>query len=295
MISRNLYFQLILRVLAIFVISLTAGVIYIEKSSFTLPILCLILEVPVVYNLISYLNTTNRKISYFFDSVQNNDSTLMFPTNISNKPINELYKQMNRVNARIQQLRIESQQNEQYFQTLIEHVGTGIVTFNSKGFVLHANSSARKMFGMEVFTHLHQLERINRSLYQAVLNIKPFEKRMVSIATERGTNELSLKAVSFKTQKEELVLLSVQDIRNELDEKELDSWMKLIRVLMHEIMNSIAPITSLSQSLSNLFTIDGREILPQEINEKTIRSTVRGLNVIGEQGNGLIQFVESYR
>ena len=295
MISRNLYFQLILRVLAIVVISLTAGVIYIEKSSFTLPILCLILEVPVVYNLISYLNTTNRKISYFFDSVQNNDSTLMFPTNISNKPINELYKQMNRVNARIQQLRIESQQNEQYFQTLIEHVGTGIVTFNSKGFVLHANSSARKMFGMEVFTHLHQLERINRSLYQAVLNIKPFEKRMVSIATERGTNELSLKAVSFKTQKEELVLLSVQDIRNELDEKELDSWMKLIRVLMHEIMNSIAPITSLSQSLSNLFTIDGREILPQEINEKTIRSTVRGLNVIGEQGNGLIQFVESYR
>lgn len=295
MISRNLYFQLILRVLAIFVISLTAGVIYIEKSSFTLPILCLILEVPVVYNLISYLNTTNRKISYFFDSVQNNDSTLMFPTNISNKPINELYKQMNRVNARIQQLRIESQQNEQYFQTLIEHVGTGIVTFNSKGFVLHANSSARKMFGMEVFTHLHQLERINRSLYQAVMNIKPFEQRMVSIATERGTNELSLKAVSFKTQKEELVLLSVQDIRNELDEKELDSWMKLIRVLMHEIMNSIAPITSLSQSLSNLFTIDGREILPQEINEKTIRSTVRGLNVIGEQGNGLIQFVESYR
>jgi signal transduction histidine kinase len=151
------------------------------------------------------------------------------------------------------------------------------------------------MFGMEVLTHLHQLERINRSLYQAVLNIRPFEQRMVSVATERGTTELSLKAASFKTRDEELVILSVQDIRNELDEKELDSWMKLIRVLMHEIMNSIAPITSLSQSLSNLFTIDGHELLPQEINEKTIRTTVRGLNVIGEQGNGLILFVESYR
>jgi len=106
---------------------------------------------------------------------------------------------------------------------------------------------------------------------------------------------LSLKASSFKTHDEELVLLSIQDIRNELDEKELDSWMKLIRVLMHEIMNSIAPITSLSESLSQLFTIGGREVLPEVVDEKTIRTTVRGLNVIGEQGNGLIRFVESYR
>jgi len=91
------------------------------------------------------------------------------------------------------------------------------------------------------------------------------------------------------------MLLSVQDIRNELDEKELDSWMKLIRVLMHEIMNSIALITSLSESLNKLFTVDGREILPSEIDEKIIKNTVLGLNVIGEQGNGLIKFVESYR
>jgi signal transduction histidine kinase len=91
------------------------------------------------------------------------------------------------------------------------------------------------------------------------------------------------------------MLLSLQDIRNELDEKELDAWMKLIRVLMHEIMNSIAPITSLSESLCNYYTINGRLVRPEEVDETTIRTTVKGLNVIREQGNGLMQFVESYR
>jgi signal transduction histidine kinase len=146
-----------------------------------------------------------------------------------------------------------------------------------------------------VLTHINQLERINRNLFRSIRNIQPFEQKLVSVITERGTIQLSLKATSFKTKDNELILLSVQDIRNELDEIELDSWMKLIRVLMHEIMNSIAPITSLSESLCKFFTIDGRPALPEELNETTIRTTLRGLNVIKEQGNGLMLFVESYR
>ena len=90
-------------------------------------------------------------------------------------------------------------------------------------------------------------------------------------------------------------MLSLQDIRNELDEKELDSWMKLIRVLMHEIMNSIAPITSLSESLCKYYMIEGRVARPDELTESTINTTLRGLNVIREQGTGMMQFVESYR
>ena len=295
MISRNLYFQIVIRVLTIVVIALVAGFIYAEKSSVELTAICLIFELPAVYGLINYMNMTNRKISYFLESVQNNDSTLLFPENISGKSVRELYEGLNKINEQIQHLKIENQQREQYFKTLLEHVATGIITFNSKGFVLHANSAVKNLLSVEVLTHIHQLERINRNLYHAVLNFKPFEQKMVSLVNERGTIELSLKSTSFKTQNEELILLSVQDIRNELDEKELDSWMKLIRVLMHEIMNSIAPITSLSESLSQLFTVGGHDILPEEVNEKIIRTTIHGLNVIGEQGSGLIQFVESYR
>jgi len=267
----------------------------VASESNLIAFVCVATIIPVVINLIQLLNTTNRKISYFLESIQNNDSTLIFPTQISGKPIRELYDGLNKINEQIKQLKIENQQREQYFQTILENVGTGIITCNSKGFVLHANSAVRRMLGLDVLNHINQLDRISRTLFQAVQQIKPFEQKLVSVTSERGTIELSLKATSFKTQTDELLLLSVQDIRNELDEKELDSWMKLIRVLMHEIMNSIAPITSLSESLSKLFTVDGKLVLQEQIDEKTISTTARGLGVIGEQGNGLIQFVESYR
>jgi two-component system, NtrC family, nitrogen regulation sensor histidine kinase NtrY len=295
MISRNLYFQLVFRVLLIVSLALTAGWLVAVHGPFLFIFVCIVVEAVIVINLIAYLNSTNQKISYFLESVQNDDSTISFPTNITDKPTRELYQALNKVIKQIQQLKIEGLQQEQYFQTLLEHVATGIVTFNHGGFVLHANTAAKKMLAVEVLTHINQLERINKNLFQAIRSIKPFEQKLVSVATERGTIQLSLKATSFKTQDNELILLSVQDIRNELDEKELDSWMKLIRVLMHEIMNSIAPITSLSESLCKFFTVDGRPALPEEVNEATIQTTIRGLNVIKEQGNGLMLFVESYR
>ena len=295
MISRNLYFQLVFRVLLIVSLALAAGWLVAVHGAILFIFLCVVVEAVIVINLIAYLNSTNQKINYFLESIQNDDSTLSFPTNITDKPTRELYQALNKVNKQIQQLKIEGLQQEQYFQTLLEHVATGILTFNPGGFVLHANTAAKKMLAVEVLTHINQLERINKNLFQAIRSIKPFEQKLVSVATERGTIQLALKATSFKTQDNELILLSVQDIRNELDEKELDSWMKLIRVLMHEIMNSIAPITSLSESLCKFFTVDGRPALPEEVNEATIQTTIRGLNVIKEQGNGLMLFVESYR
>jgi nitrogen fixation/metabolism regulation signal transduction histidine kinase len=105
----------------------------------------------------------------------------------------------------------------------------------------------------------------------------------VPLGTERGEIQLSLKAESFRTTNNELVILSIQDIKNELDEKEIQSWMKLIRILMHEIMNSITPITSLSESLSNIYSKDGQPVSPDRITSKTISTTLQGLNVIKDR------------
>ncbi|NCB06970.1 MAG: GHKL domain-containing protein [Bacteroidia bacterium] len=295
MISRNLYLQLIIRVILISALGIGAGWLWATNGFNIWLVIILITDISLIANLVHFLNDTNRKISYFLEAVQNNDSSLRFPENVKTKTISELYHGLNKVNEQIQQLKIESRQREQYFQTLLEHLATGIVTFNQKGFVLHANTSAKTMLGMEVLTHISQTGRINRNLFQAIQNIRPFEQKLVTLTTEKGAIDLSMKANSIKTATDELMLLSIQDIRNELDEKELDSWMKLIRVLMHEIMNSIAPITSLAESLSKFYSKDGREVFPSEIDEKTIGMTVRGLNVINEQGNGLMHFVESYR
>jgi two-component system, NtrC family, nitrogen regulation sensor histidine kinase NtrY len=295
MISRNLYFNILFRVSLIVLLSLLLGYFVFITRSVRLSIIVCIVIIFLTINLISYLNTTNRKMRFFFDSVRNDDSNLTFPVNAKESGFRELYLSMNKVNHQIQQLKIENRHQEQYFQILLEHLATGIITYNSKGFILHANSSAKSLLSVDVLTHLQQIGRVDEKLLHTINNIKPFERRLLAINSGHGEIQLSLKATSFKTNDDELVILSIQDIKNELDEKEVESWMKLIRVLMHEIMNSITPITSLSESLSGIYNSGGQPVLPEQLTPKAISTTLQGLNVIKEQGKGLMSFVESYR
>jgi two-component system nitrogen regulation sensor histidine kinase NtrY len=295
MFSKNLYFNIVLRVLLIVFLSSCLGYFIVVEFSIRLSVIFSLLLVVLTINLITYLNRTNNRIRFFFDSVRNEDSNLSFPIETGNDSMNELYKSMNKVNYQIQQLKIENRQQEQYFRTLLEHLAAGIITYNDKGFILHANSSAKKLLNIDVLTHLQQIERKDQKLFDTINNIRPYERKLIAVSSEGTEIQLSLKATSFKINENELVILSIQDIKNELDEKEVESWMKLIRVLMHEIMNSITPITSLSESLSNIYSTGGKPVLPEQINSKTIATTLQGLNVIKEQGKGLMSFVESYR
>ena len=295
MISKNLYLQIAIRVVLIVVAALVTGWALFQQKSYVLSIVSAGVLLLSSSNLIYYLNTINRRIYYFFDAIKNEDSSLRFPENPKNKIIKKINESLEEVNLQIRDKYIENQKQEQYFQALLEHAATGLFTFNKKGFVLHSNKLAKKLFGLEVLTHINQLQRVSKKLFQTIQEIKPWEQYLVSIQRAGGIVQLLVKTNSFYTDNEELMLVSVNDIRNELDEKELDSWRKLIKVMMHEIMNSIAPLTSLSGSLVGYFSEHGKMKTPAQINEKTIETTLKGLEVIREQGKGLISFVESYR
>ena len=248
-----------------------------------------------VGHLIHYQNQVTERINYFFESIKNEDFSQNFEPRDRSAIIRSLHQNMQLINEYIQQVKIDSQQQEHYFRALIEQVGTGILSFNEKGFVLHANQSLKKLFGLEQLTHLKQLEKVDEKLAQILQQIQPNEQKLVQYTGKQGATTLLIKSGAFKSQNDQLRLLSIQDINRELDEKELDSWLKLIRVLTHEIMNSIAPVTSLSESLSNYYQKDGEPIATTEVSDKLIQNTIRGLDIIKEQGKGLINFVESYR
>jgi nitrogen fixation/metabolism regulation signal transduction histidine kinase len=295
MISKNLYILIIVRVLLLVVVSLLAGWTLFEKEWYFISFVLFVATGITTVNLVWFLNSVNRRLFWFFDAIRNDDSTLSFPEKTNDRTMMELNKSLNRVNRQIQQIKIDNLLQEQVFQALLEHVATGILTFDQNGFILHCNSAVRKLFSIRILNHLNQLQRIDHRLFQAVKTIRPAEQRLVTLDNERGNIQLLIKASSFKSKQKDLILLSVQDIKNELDDKELDSWLKLIRVLMHEIMNSVTPIASLSESLAGYFMNDGIVKSPAEIDEKVISTTIRGLDIIHEQGKGLIAFVNSYR
>lgn len=295
MISRKLYIAIIIYVGLIVIFSILLGYFVTGDKPVRYSVLCISLIILVAAGLVSFLNRTNRNMKLFFESVRNEDSSLTFTTSVSGAGLKELHHSMNLVNKQIQQLRLQNRKQEQYFEKILEQLATGIITYDRKGFIHHANSAATTLLSVESLTHLRQFDRIDAKLFTVIKSLRPFERRLVGINTGTGERQLSLKTTSFGSDENELTILSLQDIKHELDEKEVESWMKLIRVLMHEIMNSITPITSLSDSLSSLFKSGEEPVAPEAIDEKKIASTLQGLRVISEQGKGLMSFVDSYR
>lgn len=295
MLSKRLYVNIIIRVLLITASSVLLGYSLISQHSVRLIIICILLITILTVNLIIFLNRTNRNIRFFFDSVKNDDSNLSFSVDNKSGSLKELHQSMNNVNLQIQKLKMENRQQEQFFSRILEMLATGIITYDSKGFIHHANSAVKRLLSVETLTHLGQIERIDSKLYTAIKNLRPTERQLIAINTKQGEIQLLLKSSVSGTDKEELGILSIQDIKHELDEKEVDAWMKLIRVLMHEIMNSITPITSLSDSLIKIYHDGEKSIPPEHLTGEKISTTLQGLTVIKQQGSGLMSFVESYR
>jgi two-component system, NtrC family, nitrogen regulation sensor histidine kinase NtrY len=291
MASKNLYRNIIVRCGFLAVSALLMGWLFFDRQTLILGISLGLIFMIQVAELIVFINRTNRKIAFFFDAIQNDDSTLRFPENTSSKSLKELNVSMNRVNNLIKNVKFELQEQEQYFKTILEHVSVGIIVYNEKGNIFLSNSSARNLLDYEPLTHINQLMRVDKNLFAAFKELQPGNRKMVSFEGKKGIRQLSLKSTLFKSASENFYLVAVQDIKSELETKELESWIKLIRVLTHEIMNSVAPITSLSETILGYYkNNDGK--MPSE---KVIGNTIKGLEVINERGAGLISFVENYR
>jgi nitrogen fixation/metabolism regulation signal transduction histidine kinase len=161
MISRNLYINIIIRVLAIAVLSVLLGYIVFSVRSVRLAIICTLAIILVTSGLVRYLNRTNRNIRFFFDSVVDDDSNLNFPVDNKSGIVRELHQSMNNFNKQLQTLKLEIRKQEHYFSRILEHLATGIITYDDKGFIHHTNTAARRLLSTEVLTHLRQVERVD--------------------------------------------------------------------------------------------------------------------------------------
>ncbi len=288
MLSKNFYIQLILRVFGITIIALIFAFSTVAFNLFFMIPSALLLGFQITW-LIRYLNRNNRRMAYFFESIKNEDYTLQFPENESLESLNELHKGLNKVNHLIRETQIRNKAQEKYYQEILKEATIGILTFNQKGHILFSNPTAKKLLNHEHLSHIKQIEMIHAELYSTIKDIQPFEKKLFEFSNERESRQLVIKCNEIILNNESLLLVVIQDIKNELDEKETDSWIKLIRVLTHEIMNTIAPITSISESLLKHYRKENI------LNENETAMVTKGLQVIQEQSQNLTAFVQSYR
>lgn len=223
-----------------------------------------------------------QKVAFLFDSIDNEDQAFLFAENKASYSDELVNNSLNRINRVLFQAKADIIEREKYYELIINTVNTGIIVVDEAGYVFQTNKEAMRLLGMSVFTHLKQLSRIDQKLEEALTRVHPGEKLQISFTNERGVVHLLVQASGMQLQSRNIRIMAINDINEELDEKEIDSWIRLTRVLTHEIMNSITPITSLSKTL-----LSAHGTISPEIHD--------GLQVINSTGNSLISFVESYR
>ena len=230
----------------------------------------------------------HKKIDYFIAAIDNDDYTFRFPSYKAFwSSSTDLSRQLNRVKEVMQQKRLSMQEQEKYYEVLLAKVNSGVLLVNETGHVLQANQAALQLLSREIFTHIAQLEPIAPELYDVLRSIRSGEQQKVVFSNEKERMELLVHASAIVLRGKSHKLFVIQDIKQLLDEQEMEVWIKLFRVLSHEIMNAITPITSLSDSLLHL------QSDPEAI--QTLKEdTIQGLQVINETGKGLLSFVESY-
>lgn len=294
MLSKNLYYQLIVRVIGITICAIAMTFMF-TRNHPIIGFLFLIINIVQTTVLIRYLNHTNRKIAYFFNSIKNEDFTLRFPETTNVKSLKELNTSLNMLNSMIQKVYLKNEVQEKYYQEIIKQANIGILTLNKKGHILFANPMMESLLNYKPLNHINQLTQVSTELHTLFSEIKPFENKLLEFSNEREKVQLSIKSTPISLNNEELLLIVAQDIHKELDKKETDSWIRLIRVLTHEIMNTITPITSISASILKFFKVGDSTKYLNELTENQIKSTSKGLDVIKEQGENLMDFVQSYR
>ena len=223
-----------------------------------------------------------QKVAFMFDAIDNSDYAFQYATRGRSSNDKLVSESLNRITQILFQAKADAAQKEKYYELIMNSVNTGIIVLDDNGVIFQTNNEALRLLGMSVFTNVRQLGRIDENLENTVRNIQPGDKHQISFTNERGNVHLSIRVSEMTLQEKHVRILAINDINSELDEKEIDSWIRLTRVLTHEIMNSVTPITSLSDTLLSL----------HENADDDIRS---GLEVISTTGKSLISFVESYR
>lgn len=242
-----------------------------------------------------WLNRTNKKLAFFFSAVRNEDTSLFFPEGVGFANEKLLNKSLNELNNSLKNARINIELQEKFYKSIMEGIRTGVISFYKNGVVEFTNPEIKRMFGLDHISHINKLQNIDPKLVELLDKIESGDQKRINVKVNHNLLSLAVHSQTIILQKREVKIVTLQDIKSELDMHEMDSWQKLIRILNHEIMNSVAPITSLSSTLSGFYKSGDNQRSPELITPKIISDTIRGLNIIEDHGKGLIHFIESYR
>ncbi len=295
MVYKNFRFNLILRI-SLFALSVFLFFFFLERETHITPVLLLLIIALQFYSLYRYVDKTNRDLASFLESIRFSEFTRSFQIEGMGSSFNELNKAFNDVINDFQKVRSEKEEHFHYLQSIVQNIDVSIIAYQHDGNIEMINKSAKKLFQLGSVKNITALAPLSEALVQTLLDIKPGENKLVKVQDEDDLLQLAINATEFKIKNKVIILATIKNIQNVLEEQETEAWQKLIRVLTHEIMNSITPIASLSSTLETMMKDFNKTREENEgMDMETVNEIQLALETINKRSNGLLHFVNTYR
>jgi len=295
---KNFRISVILRVLAVVANAFLIMWLIFTSSYYFTTLLAVGIAIYQVIILIQFVETTNTLLTNFLESLRYSDFSRTFEIKGLGYSFDRLTESFSIVIDDFRKVREEREQNYFYLETVVEHIGFGLISYREDGVVELINNSTKKLFKITSLKNLSELESFSPDLVAKLMTISNGESIMVKIHKQDTILQLAIFATEFKVADRLIRMATIKDIQNELEENEMESWQKLIRVLTHEIMNSITPIASITQTL-NIMIKEVRSTyssaIPNNTELETIDEIELAIETIHKRSTGLLHFVESYR
>lgn len=260
--------------------------------------IALVLVIVQISALIFFVERTNRKLTHFLESIRHSDFSTSFSDRALGGTFEGLNRAFNEVITEFRKNRAEKEEHYNYLLTVVQHVNIGILAFKKDGKVDIFNNATKRILKINNIQYIQELNKIKPELPELLMSMKAGDKQLIKLVVDDNLMQLAVYSTEFRMRGEEFLLVSLQNISSELDEKEIESWQNLIRVLTHEIMNSITPISSLASTVEDIMfeeEPDKDEVKLRELETDDIQNVSEAISTIRNRSQGLLTFVESYR
>lgn len=248
----------------------------------------------LIYQMIEFFRfqkKTHEEVSNFLEAVHYRDFSRYFDVKHASADIQPLRQGFNEINTTFKVISKEKETQYQYLQKILELVDTGILSYEvESGEVFWMNETLKRMLELPYLKTVHSLQKRNPELYNELLSISPTQSKIVTIHLEKATFKALLSASAFQINNKGSKLIAFQNVNEALDETESKAWQKLLSVMTHEIMNSVAPISSLAETLKNRL-----QLASAALEDDAVEDLELGIDTIKRRSEGLLKFAETYR
>ena len=249
-----------------------------------------------VFSFIRWIERKNIRLARFLEAIEAADFTQTFSNNTRSKAFDELNRSLNRIAQRFEEMRVETEDQFQYLQFVVEQLTVGLIVFRQDGKIDMINRAAKRLLGVPQLKNVKDLRPLSNDLYEVLITANPRKRNLVSMESGNVSVRLAIQISGFRMKEVSYTLASLQDMRGELEEIELDAWQNLIRVLTHEIVNSIAPIASLASTANRLLSDTSWQSQEKgETAPPALEDVQTAVRTIEARSEGLLRFVNSYR